>query len=164
MCNHSLIRCTDTEALQPHGTCAFPPHTHPDTIAKSVEWARSMVCSCKSYRRHWCMSGMYLSSARCSPTPLLPPRQSMHLRLMRMDRGDPAIRRRRQLLVLHHVAACCLRPVAYRDVFTRDLSTANSLRWQPALDLDFALALHARRLPGLSIRLSHSPEQYVPYP
>ena len=88
----------------------------------------------------------------------------MHLRLMRMDRGDPAIRRRRQLLVLHHVAARCLRPVAYRDVFTRDLSTANSLRWQPALDLDFALALHARRLPGLSIRLSHSPEQYVPYP
>ena len=98
-------------------------------------------------------SGMYLSSARCSPTPLLTPCQSMHLRLVGMDRGDPAIRRRRQLLVLHHVAARCLRPVAYRGVFTRDLSTANSLRWQPALDLDFALALHARRLPGLSIRL-----------
>lgn len=46
MCNHSCIKCTDTKALQPHGTCAFPPHTHPDAIAKSVKWARSMV---------WCL-------------------------------------------------------------------------------------------------------------
>ena len=64
----------------------------------------------------------------------------MHLRLIGMFWGRSRYQASRQCLVLHHITAPCLHPVAYRDVYLVICQTANSVPWQAALGFDFALA------------------------
>lgn len=104
-------------------------HSQKRERARSMVWCLRIVPTTLMYERH----GSIFSSLLAYP--LLPPRQSIYLlRLTRMFRGDPAIRRRRQSLVLHHIATPCLRPVAYRDVHPVICQTANSLQRQAALN------------------------------